>query len=268
MSIGIGITTRNRPECLEACLRHFQHFGYGDKIVVIDDNSDVGEVNAAVVKSFNMPITYKYSENRLGISKAKNACLWELLDMEHVFLFDDDAWPATHGWAEKWIEINQSNGIKHSIYSIDCPDNIKANPALRAVVNVIARIGAGDNEMFAFANCFGVMMYFTRECLDAIGGFDESAENVYGFEHAQVSVRAAKGGFTNGHKYISPSIAPDLIYSIDIAHNWMGLLPPLPVKWIRRFTSSVTKEEADGHKKNERLMNVEQIHMPLVNPFE
>ena len=40
MSIGIGITTRNRPECLEACLRHFKEFGYGDKIVVIDDNSE------------------------------------------------------------------------------------------------------------------------------------------------------------------------------------------------------------------------------------
>lgn len=268
MSIGIGITTRNRPECLEACLRHFKEFGYGDKIVVIDDNSDVAEVNKAVVASFDMPIIYKYSTKRLGISGAKNACLWELCDADDVFLFDDDTWPAQLGWAESWILINRANSISHSIYSVNCKTDDGKNQAIRAHVEKIATIGSGNIEMFAFNNCFGVMLYFHRDCLNAIGGYDMSAQNVYGFEHAQMSIRAAKAGFTQGHKYISPSVSSELIYSIDIAYNWLGEFPPLPVNWLPRFVSSVTKEEADGHKKNANLMKVEQINIPLVNPLE
>ena len=267
MSIGVGITTRNRPECLEACLRHFREFGYGDKIVVIDDSSDVAEVNQAVIKSFDMPIIYKYSEKRLGISGAKNACLWELQDVDDVFLFDDDTWPAKKGWEDTWTLINRANSMGHSIYSVNCNEDKNNNHAIRAHVEKIATIGFGELEMFAFNNCFGVMLYFNRDCLNAIGGYDMSAENVYGFEHAQMSIRAAKAGFTQGHKYVSPSASSELIYSVDIAYNWLGEQPPLPVNWLPRFSSSVTKEEADGHKKNSKLMTVEQIFMPLENPL-
>jgi glycosyltransferase involved in cell wall biosynthesis len=268
MSTGIGITTRNRPECLEASLRHFMEFGYGDKIVVIDDNSDVREINEAVIKSFDMPILYKYSHKRLGISLAKNACLWELSEMEHVFLFDDDAWPKRSDWITEWIRINYSNGIGHSLYSVDCEANPEKNRALRAHVQVCGKVGSESTEMLALTNCFGVMLYFTRQCLDAIGGYDGSAANVYGYEHAQISERAGKAGFTNGHKYISPSSASELIYSIDISYNWLGEEPPLPVTWLSRFRSSVTKEEADGHKNNAELMNSKNVLIPLTNPLE
>ena len=40
--VGIGITTRARPETLDICLKHFHHFwpkGYDAKLIVIDDNT-------------------------------------------------------------------------------------------------------------------------------------------------------------------------------------------------------------------------------------
>jgi glycosyltransferase involved in cell wall biosynthesis len=268
MSVGIGITTRNRPECLEACLRHFKEFGYGDKIVVVDDNSDAGEVNSAIVKSFEIPVIYKYSEKRLGIASAKNACLWELSDMDHVFLFDDDSWPAMHGWEKRWISINKFNNIGHSIYGVDCQSSEYINAALRAHVEETGRIGDFNNQMIAYNNCFGVVLYFSRECLNAIGGYDGSAENVYGYEHAQISMRAASAGFTQGHKYISPAASMEMIYSIDIAHNWLNATPPLSVSWLNNSRSSVSKEEADGHTNNAKLMDTANVYIQLVNPLE
>lgn len=265
--IGVGITTRNRPECLEACLRHFKEFGYGDKIVVIDDNSDLWRVNEAVINSCGMDVIYKRSQTRLGIAKAKNGCLFELMDCEHVFMFDDDAWPIQHGWAERWISINKHNSIGHSIYGVDCDSNEEVNKALRAHVKEVARIGDFEHQMIAFSNCFGVMLYFNRECLDNIGGYDSSAKNVYGYEHAQISKRAGKAGFTKGHEYISPAAAMEMIYSVDIAYNWIGILPPLETEWLHISKSSVTKEEADGHKKNSSLLDNFPIFIELVNPL-
>lgn len=265
--IGIGITTRNRPECLEACLRHFKEFGYGDKIVVIDDNSELWRINKLIIDSLDINITYKYSPKRLGISKAKNACLVELSDCDHVFMFDDDAWPIEHGWENRWIGINKHNSIGHSIYGVDCNASEDINRAFRAHVNEVARIGDFEHQMIALSNCFGVVLYFTRECLNAIGGYDHSAKNVYGFEHAQISKRAARAGFTQGHEYICPAASMEMIYSVDITYNWLMYEPPLHTEWLKIAKSSVTKEEADGHVENSSIMDNYQIKIELIDPF-
>lgn len=268
MSIGIGITTRNRPECLEACLRHFKEFGYGDKIVVIDDNSELWQINKIVVESFGINVVYKLSNSRLGISKAKNACLWELRDCEHVFLFDDDAWPQRHNWAETWIKINEANDIGHSMFNVTSDAELELNPAFRAVVQPIEKIGTNRTNMVSFSNCFGVMLYFNRKCLDVLGGFISDTPYLYGYEHAQISERAHTAGFTQGHKYLTPSIASELIYSIDITHCMLKIAPHFDVDWIDNFRSSVTLEESSQAEKNSVIMGMKEIHSPLVNPFE
>jgi glycosyltransferase involved in cell wall biosynthesis len=268
MSIGIGITTRNRPECLEVCLRHFKEFGYGDKIVVIDDNSELWQVNKIVAESFGINVIYKLSDSRLGISKAKNACLWELRDCEHVFLFDDDAWPQRHNWAETWIKINEANDVGHSMFNVTAEAELELNPAFRAVVQPIEEIGADEMKMVAFSNCFGVMLYFNRKCLDAIGGFISDTPHLYGYEHAQISERAGSAGFTQGHKYLTPSIASELIYSIDITYSMLKIPPYFDARWIGNFRSSVTLEESSQAEKNSGIMNIKEIHSPLVDPFD
>ena len=268
MSIGIGITTRNRPECLEACLRHFNEFGYGDKIVVIDDNSELWQDNKIVAESFGINIIYKFSNSRLGISKAKNACLWELRDCEHVFLFDDDAWPQRHNWAETWIKINEANDVGHSMFNVTSDAELELNPAFRAVVQPITEIGTNGTKMVSFSNCFGVMLYFNRKCLDTLGGFINDAPHLYGYEHAQISERAHTAEFTQGHKYLTPSIASKLIYSIDITYCMLKITPYFDVDWIGNFRSSVTLEESSQAGKNSVIMGIKKIHYPLVDPLE
>lgn len=266
--IGIGITTRNRPECLEASLRHFKQFGYGDKIVVIDDNSELWQVNKIIAESFGINVIYKFSNSRLGIAKAKNACLWELRDCENVFLFDDDAWPQCDNWAETWININDANNVGHSMFNVTAEALLELNPAFRAVVKPISSIGADEVKMVSFSNCFGVMLYFNRDCLNALGGFLSDTPYLYGYEHAQISERAKIAGFTHGHQYITPSIASELIYSIDISYCMLKILPPLETRWIGNFRSSVTLEESSQAEKNSAIMGIKEVFHPLVNPFE
>ena len=268
MSVGIGITTRNRPECLEVCLRHFKEFGYGDKIVVIDDNSELCQVNKIVAESFEINVVYKFSNSRLGISKAKNACLWELRDCEHVFLFDDDSWPQRHNWAETWIKINEANDVGHSMFNVTAKAELELNPAFRAVVRPIKEIGADETKMVSFSNCFGVMLYFNRKCLDALGGFFSDTPRPYGYEHAQISGRANIAGFTQGHRYLTPSNATELIYSIDITYCMLKIAPFFDINWIGNFRSSVTLEESSQAEKNSVIMGIKKIHSPLVDPLE
>lgn len=265
MRYGVGITTRNRPECLETCLRHFINFGYGDKIVVIDDNSEMWQVNKDIVESFGVNVTYKYSNSRLGVSKAKNACLWELRDCEHVFLFDDDTWPQCDNWAETWIKINEVNGVGHSMFNVTAEELLDLNPAFRAVVKPIASIGDSDTKMVSFSNCFGVMLYFNRACLDTIGGFLNDTPHLYGYEHAQISGRANIAGFTQGHQYLTPLIATDLIYSIDITYCMLKIPPFFDTPWIDNFRSSVTLEESSQANKNSAIMGIKEVYSPLVD---
>ena len=68
-SIGIGITTYNRPDMLNKCLEHIKKHTFNDNVTiyVADDSNE-----------------------RKGVAYRKNECLRALKDCDYVFLFDDD----------------------------------------------------------------------------------------------------------------------------------------------------------------------------------
>ena len=262
-TVGVGITTRNRIDSFRVCLRHFEKYSTVlDSVVVVDDNSiqEIREETERITSGSSLPITLKYSDSRLGIAKAKNACLAGLSSFDHVFLFDDDAWPVKQGWEEYWIKANKENHIGHSMWLVDFP-------ILNEVIKKERTVGDGDTELSEFANCLGVALYFSRECLNAIGGYDASAKNVYGYEHAQMSSRAQVAGFTGGYTYLAPTKCSDYIYSIDISLNWMGIQPPLYDLSELSVGSSVTAEEVTNHKDNSILMSTTSVNIPLVDPL-
>lgn len=87
--IGIAITTHNRANALSrALIQHLQFLPTGALVVVIDD----GSKPAAVVPDGVQLLRH---ETSLGIVASKNASLSALMDAgcEHLFLWDDDAWP-------------------------------------------------------------------------------------------------------------------------------------------------------------------------------
>lgn len=270
MRHGVGITTRNRPRTLDAALRHFRAFPNADtKFVVVDDSSDGGGESALLCKGAEIPggVLYHKAPHRVGISGAKNACLWELRDCEHVFLFDDDCWPVTEGWADRWVEINESNGVGHSIFNIVDGLLLDRNSVFKSLMQVTGTLGVGKNEMTAFSNCFGPFLYFSRACLDALGGYEVNPPTWWGFEHAQMSLRAFNAGFTQGHRYLTPVNAQEMVYSVDLTYGMLKLLPPLDVDCLDAGSSVSPEEKDQGANLNSVLMSRSNIiYVPLEAP--
>ena len=149
VSIGIGITTYNRPECLEECLKNiYKHtFTNNVKIYVATDTD----------------------EDRRGVAFRKNECLRSLKNCDHIFLFDDDCYPIKDGWIEFFIRKSQG---EHVLF---------LNDKLHNHIVTMSNIRC-------YNDCGGVFMYITKEHLNKVGAFNEKFEG-YGFEHCDWSIR-------------------------------------------------------------------------------
>lgn len=257
MNLGIGITTRNRPDVLAMALRHHAKYSPQDAmIVIVDDSSSDPGLNLAAWDEFRPyhPLTqYRYSEKRLGIAGAKNYCLHLLQDCEQVFLLDDDAWPSQADWPSLWLLPVLAHGVGHSLWNMQFSHMIRTEC-----------IGSGLTQLDVWNHCCGLALHFTRACLNALGGFDPRA-GLYGYEHAQMSVRAALAGFCRGHSYVSPARCADLIYSLDVHYGWLGQQPPLG-QWQTILRSACTQEEAAAHENYAFLMRDTPIFIPLEGP--
>ncbi|HHT2540358.1 TPA: glycosyltransferase family 2 protein, partial [Enterobacter hormaechei] len=98
--IGIAISTHQRADVLKRSLeQHLRHLPAGALVVVVDD----GSKPAAVVPDGVQLLRH---ETSLGIVASKNASLTALMDAgcEHLFLWDDDAWPIADNWHLPYIE--------------------------------------------------------------------------------------------------------------------------------------------------------------------
>lgn len=94
LRVGIAISTHQRPEVLKRAIeQHMKYLPAGALVVVIDDGSKPAAVVPDGVQMFR-------HETSLGIVASKNDSLSALMDAgcEHLFLWDDDAWPIAAGW--------------------------------------------------------------------------------------------------------------------------------------------------------------------------
>lgn len=231
--IGIAITTRNRPELLRYTLKHFAEFAprMNWELVVTDDDSDAesASLNEKICESFK--VGYKRNPRRLGIAKNKNAgieMLRELFSPDYFFLFDDDCMPRAKDWDLPFICLAESHGIEHSMHIAEAAPDV----VVKRQVDQIFR---------EWTNCGGYCLFFTRLALHTLRGFNPNFA-IYGFEHAELSIRAAREGFTNGHgQYLSPWLARERLYSLDIDLGWHGEQSPLG-PYVGKFDSSLAAE--------------------------
>lgn len=163
--IGIAVSTRNRAEQLEWTMMNIYNYTmFSCPIVIVDDASD------------NEPISvknnYKFTE-RVGIPRVKNKCIEMLYNSgcEHFFLFDDDTYPIKKDWHLPYIE----SPYEHLSYTF-------LNPYKTV-----------DNHNFYKPHGNGCMMYFTRNVVDTIGGFDPNF-GLGKYEHLQFSHRVHNFG--------------------------------------------------------------------------
>lgn len=190
--IGIGITTRNRGAQLpKTVAEHERYLPPGAILRVVDDAGD-----EFVYADFRF-------EKNVGIARAKNKCL-ELLvkaGAEHIFLFDDDAYPIADGWWRPYVESPEP----HLMYQfLDLAGRTK----LRDVVELYR-----DGEHFALSGPRGVMLYVHRSVLDVVGGMDPIFGS-FGYEHGDWSNRIHHAGLTT-HRYADVVGSDKLIHSMD-----------------------------------------------------
>jgi len=209
-TIGVGITTRNRVDVLEDTMKKFNEY-YDDSVqyLVVDDNSDDPDENR---KWAELVGDYHYNEKRLGVAKSKNKCI-ELLDVDHLFLFDDDCIPIREEWWKPWVEA----GIHHMVYA--CQPNIK--------------IKYMTSNLVFWEGGFGCCLYLSRKCIETVGGFDPRF-TMWGFEHAELTSRIGRSGLVT-HQNICPRVPGVWCFDAQGSYN--------EIVWKNK--SSISQEEKD-----------------------
>lgn len=174
--IGIGITTTDaRP----------YHKKYWETLVNESSLTD----GMKVVFVHNAP----------SVAEGKNDCLRQLKDCNDIFLFDDDTYPITNGWAEWFIQHAKTSGNNHFAY-------------LRQV-HQIRRMKLEHGIGF-YNNSAGCMMYLNKTVLEKVGAFDTKYKR-YGFEHVNYSERCYRAGLTQARN-VCPINADDYVVSLDM----------------------------------------------------
>ena len=195
--IGIAISTYNRHEVLQQALEHhLKHLPAGALVVVIDDGS------AIPVTVTDGVMVIRCEESR-GIVAAKNASLEALIDAgcEHLFLWDDDAWPVAGGWERPYIESPEP----HLAYQFqDFATGQKLND-----IAVLYR----DDKHIAYTGQRGVMLYYHRSAIEKVGGFDRIYERGM-YEHSDLALRIHNAGLTSW-AFADVVGSDKLIYSLD-----------------------------------------------------
>lgn len=190
MKIAIAISTRNRPKEFRKTFYGIEsHFPKDAVLLVVDDCSDENYANAH----------FRF-EKRAGIPKVKNKCLELAMNTgaNHIFLFDDDIYPVIDGWEKAYIE----SGINHLSYSFD-EHYHGVNQRQSKIINGF-KVSSIPN---------GCMMYFTRHCIETIGGFDERF-GLGCYEHTDLTRRIHNAGLTP-YKNMDVIGSDKLFHSMD-----------------------------------------------------
>lgn len=178
--IGVAITTHNRADVFaESYIGWRQNMPADAALVVVDDGSDIpvpDVLGATVIRH----------ETAQGIARAKNAGLKALMDLgcDHLFLADDDIWPAFAHW---WLPYVQS---KHEHLSLSFEYKIDGSQLALDV-----RVTWRGQHTWVYESPNGCLLYMTRNVVETVGGYDPRFGR-WGMEHKNYSRRVHNFGLT------------------------------------------------------------------------
>jgi len=202
--------------------------------VIVDDCSDRRHqtTNEALARQFGW--LYILNTERRGVARAKNRVLNQIRYCNHIFLFEDDAWPLKWGWDSWFLDLAAAN---------DCQALNGAHPNGMAEAHIVGPCG---NGLFEVANSTGYIMYWTREALEELGGYDARC-GICGGEDTQMNLRCHRAGFKPA-PYCGPAGIEDWFYSVDLDWIWGRDKREPPFGEIRRIEGSALtgKEKAKG----------------------
>lgn len=204
--IGVGLTTRNRPEIFERTIKEWRaRLPRGAVLVVVDDASETpADLTLA-------DASHRFKTN-VGVAVAKNRCLELLVDAgcDELFLADDDTWPEVDGWWKPYItspEPHLMYGFEHG------PAHWRCKPT-------------PTGDLVSWNRPRGCLLYVRADVLPIVGGM-HAAFGKHGAEHGNWSMRIHAAGLTT-HPYADVAGPPRFhcadqdeagISSVDFAAN-------------------------------------------------
>jgi glycosyltransferase involved in cell wall biosynthesis len=190
MKISISITTHNRYEVFKETYDNILKFlPERATLVVVDDASDIPCKEA----------TFRFDKN-VGIAKAKNKAFELMGDADFYFCFDDDCYSKVKDWHLPYI----NSGLNHAMMIFP-----KLANGLSTNNKLIKSVGG----LSYFQHPCGCMLFYTRKCLDVVGGMDEKY-GIWGFDHVDLSLRIFNNGLTP-HPFIDVANSLQLFHSHD-----------------------------------------------------
>jgi len=168
---------RRLPEALAS----LERTSYAGPVIIVDDGSTCDN-HQAYLHDLEREGRYSVIRRRTngGISRAKNTCLRAISDTgaEIGFLAEDDILFA-EGWDRAYTEAMRRSGIQH--FSWFLPDDANRVVACNGTLVTIT------------AGLLGLLLTFTREVLDTVGGF-KVLPHRYGYEHVNWTYRIVSTG--------------------------------------------------------------------------
>ena len=232
--IGVGITTRNRPDILDYTLSWFTKFEdrYQD-IVVYDDDSDIDSYELLGDKYGDKIQWLESAGERLGIAKSKNMLIKGFLDTgwdyDGFILFDDDSFPTQEGWYEHFLKARKNHNQHHMIFAKE-PNIVLESRREYADV---------------WCGCLGVCIWLTPYAIQRVGGWDPRFKR-YGFEHFDLTNRCYLAKLSPLGLYVSPKDISKYIWCFDTNGDHEGF------KWPHKGCMS-KEERAEAIDENSRV---------------
>lgn len=189
--IAVGITVHNRPETAQYSIEQWRKFAPTNcDIFIVDDASTPAFPGA----------DYRFEQN-VGISAAKNMCL-KLADYaDYIFLADEDIYPIDANWATWYTHSN----LQHACYIFE------------------RKVLWKESDYTAYELPRGCLLYFTKRCIEKVGGFDTNFSNCY--EHSNLSERIFNMKMTPA-RYIDIPHSKGLFYSHDEQNTGQSCFDP------------------------------------------
>jgi hypothetical protein len=161
---------------------------------------------------------------------------------------DDDCFVVKDGWADLYIEASKKSGIEHFVF-VGPPYSDEGRIVDLDGVKVMESPRGG-----------GVMLFFTRNALGKIGGYNPDYKK-YGYEHAAISYRCYRAGLTKGlNHYASLPKSSEYIYSMDFHKPAQD---PERLLKLEQFRSSVHGEDLSEYLAYNNQVYHHEISGPL-----
>jgi len=186
MTIGLAVIGYSRPDYLKQCMDSLQKNNWGKatvKVVALDfKDEDTNNKNLEIARSYGEGITIIHAHKNCGVASNKNSALEHMMDegCEHLFLIEDDILMKDPRTCEKYVAYAKMLNLEHLNFAHHGPANVgheKLYPFKAA-------------PMAVYPHCVGAFSYYTRNCIEKVGYFDEKFINAW--EHVEHTYRIIK----------------------------------------------------------------------------